>query len=331
MIAGQHIRNGRVHWSACDHISEARYEESSEIALRHGDVIISKDGTIGRVARIDSLPERATLNGNVIASTEAVIFKLRQIRTGLLHDLLTRGFDKRGELRNPRAHPEQFQHSPLGRIPKDWNILSLEQLLARVPHPLRSGPFGSGLLKRELKATGIPLLGIDNVRVERFDHNFSRFVDEEKFAELSRYAVRPRDLMITVMGTVGRCCVVPNEIGNALSSKHVWTISLDLDRYSPSLACWQINHAPWMLRQLRRDEQGGVMSAIRSETLRGLLFPVPGPEELRAIETALHHSADTIASEEDELRKQHLLKAGLMSDLLTGRVRVPADLLEGSP
>ena len=49
-----------------------------------------------------------------IAKTEAVIAKLRQVRAGLLHDLLTRGLDKNGQLRDPIAHPEQFQDSPIG-------------------------------------------------------------------------------------------------------------------------------------------------------------------------------------------------------------------------
>ena len=73
---------------------------------------------------------------------------------------------------------------------------------------MRSGPFGSALLKHELVEAGIPLLGIDNVHVERFEATFSRFVTPQKFRELERYAVRPRDLMITIMGTVGRCCLV---------------------------------------------------------------------------------------------------------------------------
>ena len=53
-----------------------------------------------------------------IAKTEAVIAKLKQVRAGLLHDLLTRGLDEHGQLRDPIAHPEQFQDSPLGRIPR---------------------------------------------------------------------------------------------------------------------------------------------------------------------------------------------------------------------
>ena len=55
-----------------------------------------------------------------IAKTEAVIAKLKQVRVGLLHDLLTRGLDEHGHFRDPVAHPEQFQDSPLGEIPTNW-------------------------------------------------------------------------------------------------------------------------------------------------------------------------------------------------------------------
>ena len=60
-----------------------------------------------------------------IAKTEAVIAKLKQVRTGLLHDLLTCGLDEQGQLRDSIAHPEQFRESPLGRIPMDWDVESI--------------------------------------------------------------------------------------------------------------------------------------------------------------------------------------------------------------
>ncbi len=66
LIAGKHIVSGAVDWASCDHLTEDRYRESPEIALQIGDVIVSKDGTIGRVARIDSLPGPATLNGTMM-------------------------------------------------------------------------------------------------------------------------------------------------------------------------------------------------------------------------------------------------------------------------
>jgi type I restriction enzyme S subunit len=75
-----------------------------------------------RVAEIlDTLDE-------AIRKTEQVIAKLQQMKQGLLHDLLTRGIDDNGELRDPDRHPEQFKDSPLGRIPERWEVLPLGQV-----------------------------------------------------------------------------------------------------------------------------------------------------------------------------------------------------------
>jgi type I restriction enzyme S subunit len=56
-----------------------------------------------------------------IAKTEAVIVKLKQVRAGLVHDLLTRGLDHNGELRDPIARRRQFEALPGGPAPKNWN------------------------------------------------------------------------------------------------------------------------------------------------------------------------------------------------------------------
>ena len=121
---------------------------------------------------------------------------------------------------------------------------------------MRSGPFGSALLSSELVDEGVPLLGIDNVQRERFVADYRRFVTPAKANELRRYRVFPRDLMITIMGTVGRCCVAPLAVDIALSSKHVWTLTLDTDRYLPELACLQMNYSPWALAHFGRERTG---------------------------------------------------------------------------
>ena len=400
LIAGKHLERGVIEWESCDHISDFRYQESWEIALSEGDVILTKDGTIGRVARVDQLPGKATINGTMmllrphkeidyrflyhvlngygfkklledkvsgssiphifqrdmvtlpisfppqdhqrilanvldtvdtaIRGTEAIIDKLKSVKQGLLHDLLTRGIDANGELRPSQSEaPQLYKASSLGWIPKDWYVEQLENLLADTDPAMRSGPFGSALLKDELVESGLPLLGIDNVHTERFVAEFKRLVTPAKFLQLSRYAVRPADLMITIMGTVGRCCLVPDDIGQALSSKHTWTISLDKNRYSPYLAMLQVNYSPWVAQHFTKDQQGGTMMAIRSETLRSLLLPVPSRDEQRAIEARLQQVSNRIDTEKAALAKMQLEKSGLMNDLLTGRVRV-TPLLEGS-
>ncbi|WP_081082932.1 restriction endonuclease subunit S [Burkholderia cepacia] len=391
LVAGKHIEGGVIDWDACDHISEFRYRESWEIALSEGDIILTKDGTIGRVARVDSLPGKATINGTMmlvrpeqgidyrflyhvlngaefkkliddkvsgssiphifqrdmvmlpisfpsiehqakvaevldtldtaIRETDAIVAKLKAIKQGLLHDLLTRGIDANGELRPPRAEaPHLYQQSPLGWIPKEWGFKRLVELLAAADPAMRSGPFGSALLKRELVSVGIPLLGIDNVHTERFVTEYRRFVTHRKFAELARYAVRPGDLMITIMGTIGRCCVVPEGIGHALSSKHTWTITLDQELYSPYLAMLQVNYSPWVLEHFAKDQQGGTMAAIRSETLRSTLLPIPPREEQDLMEGRLRELSKRIDFEVEALAKMQAEKSGLMDDLLADRV-----------
>lgn len=251
-----------------------------------------------------------------IQATQAVIEQTRKVKEGVLHRLLTKGI---GHTR--------FKQTEIGEIPEHWKLLNLGSLLAEVDPAMRSGPFGSALLKEELVEEGIPLLGIDNVHIERFDRRFKRFVTPQKYQQLRRYSVRPNDVMITIMGTVGRCCVVPDDVGPALSSKHVWTLTFDDARYLPDLLCWQLNFAPWALREFMRSAQGGVMSAINSSVLRGVRVPVPPMSEQRHIHAVLMSFNNTIAAEEERLIALNASKAALMADLLTGRRRVSTNLL----
>ena len=118
------------------------------------------------------------------------------------------------------------------------------------------------------------------------------------------------------MGTVGRCCVVPEYVGQALSSKHTWTITLDQELYSPYLAMLQVNYSPWVLEHFARDQQGGTMAAIRSETLRSTLLPTPPREEQRLMEGRLREISKKIDLEVDACAKMQEEKSGLKDDLL---------------
>jgi type I restriction enzyme S subunit len=258
-----------------------------------------------------------------IDQTEALIAKTQQIKAGLMHDLFTRGVTQDRQLRPPREEaPKLYKESSIGWIPQEWSCEPLDDLLAKTACPMRSGPFGSALLKDELVETGVPLLGIDNVFAERFVADYRRFVTRRKFVELGRYAVFPDDVIITIMGTVGRCCVVPDDIGDALSSKHLWTMTFDQRRVLPDLVCWQLNHAYWVKSWFARHAQGAVMDAIQSSTLRTLRLPVPPMGEQLLMRSRYLACEARLSTEQETLAKLLKVKRGLMDDLLTGRVRV---------
>lgn len=267
-----------------------------------------------------------------INSTENLIKKYQQIKAGLMHDLFIRGIGADGKLRPTREQaPELYQETKIGWIPKDWNIDELQNLLAPVANNLRSGPFGSALLKHELVEDGIPFLGIDNIHVERFNDHFRRFVSEKKYIQLFKYTVKPRDVVITIMGTVGRCAVIPDSIDRALSSKHLWTITFNEELVIPELVCWQLNFATWVKSWFRKETQGGIMDAIQSKTLRSLILPIPPLDEQLVIFDRYKSISNKIKNESNTLEKLLKLKSGLMNDLLTGKVSVKVTSTDMEP
>ena len=66
LITGMHINDsGGVDWDACFRIPQRKYDESPEIMVSRDDLVITKDGTIGKVAYIDSLLGPTSLNSHL--------------------------------------------------------------------------------------------------------------------------------------------------------------------------------------------------------------------------------------------------------------------------
>lgn len=66
LVTGTDFSEGKVNWESCVHISERRWEEAWQIKLRNGDLLITKDGTIGKLAIVNDLPGHASLNSGII-------------------------------------------------------------------------------------------------------------------------------------------------------------------------------------------------------------------------------------------------------------------------
>lgn len=65
LITGTDFQNGKVDYSTCVYVSKERYDMDPYIQVQDGDILITKDGTIGKVAIVEGLPKPATLNAGV--------------------------------------------------------------------------------------------------------------------------------------------------------------------------------------------------------------------------------------------------------------------------
>lgn len=66
LITGTDFINGKVNWDTCYHISQERYDEAPEIHVKEGDLLITKDGTVGKTAYIDNVPGPSSLNSHLL-------------------------------------------------------------------------------------------------------------------------------------------------------------------------------------------------------------------------------------------------------------------------
>jgi len=65
LVTGTNFVNGRIDWEHCYHITPERFIEAPDIHLKESDLLITKDGTIGKVALVKDCPDKTTLNSGI--------------------------------------------------------------------------------------------------------------------------------------------------------------------------------------------------------------------------------------------------------------------------
>lgn len=65
LVTGVDFKNGKVDFERCYYVTKDRYEQDENIKVKVGDVLVTKDGTIGKVAIVDKVDISATLNSGV--------------------------------------------------------------------------------------------------------------------------------------------------------------------------------------------------------------------------------------------------------------------------
>jgi type I restriction enzyme S subunit len=261
-----------------------------------------------------------------IQETEAIIAKLKAVKQGLLHDLLTRGIDANGELRPPQSEaPHLYKPSPLGWIPKEWDYGRLAE---------RLGVFGGKRLPAGHAYADRPT-AFKYLRVTDFferDYRLDELenLHERTFKALERYEIRSGQLFISIAGSLGYVGV-----HRADESEGVRTILTEnaarlvpLCELVPEFVAAYMNSNRVQSQVTAEKGTGGGVPKLALFRIEQFWLAWPDKNEQEQIAMRIRAVNDRVQRDVQSLQKLRLEKAGLMDDLLTGRVRVTSLLQE---
>jgi len=187
------------------------------------------------------------------------------------------------------------------QIPKGWNKVTTLDVVQDPKMSIRIGPFGSSLKKHELTDSGIRVLFIENVVHNKFEYKSGKFITPEKYNELKGFTVKPNDILVTMMGTIGRICIVPEDIGAAIISSHLLKISLDQKKVLPKYFALLLQ-SPITFNQMKKESRGISMPGLNSKIIKNLEFILPDIKIQKKIVAKLDHILGEL-----EVKKKEIL------------------------
>jgi type I restriction enzyme S subunit len=268
----------------------------------------------------------------VIEKTQAQIDKLKDLKTAMMQTLLTNGVGTKpasadAALNNGTASREnyiphtEFKDSPVGRIPKSWEVVELGNRASLVP--------GYAFKSTDFTSNGVPLIRMGNLYNNKLDlKRAPKFLPENFISNHSKFVVHENDIVFSMTGTVGK-----EDYGFAVQIPKSTTPCL-LNQRVAKVVTKKLLITNFLLHLMRSrlflDEiyavgTGTKQANLSSANILNVVLPFPPVDEQRKIASVLDSIEERITTLKKRHQKQTILKKALMQDLLTGKVRVKVD------
>ncbi len=192
------------------------------------------------------------------------------------------------------------------------------------PNGIKIGPFGSQLKKEMLLSDGgYRVYGQENVYAPDFNIG-DRYLTREHFNRLNSCEILPGDFVMSTMGTIGKCAIVPTTIQRGIMDSHLIRLRFDEKKvrsdYILQLFSDQFHY---LSDQTARLAVGGIMDGLSVGIVSRLnvIYPESIEEQGKIIKT-LSEVDKLIFDQQKLIRKKKNVRQGTMQRLLTGKNRL---------
>tara|TARA_R110002051_G_scaffold95821_2_gene165872 strand:+ start:29742 stop:30824 length:1083 start_codon:yes stop_codon:yes gene_type:complete len=248
---------------------------------------------------------------NLIETTRTQINKLKDLKAGIMQELLTKGIGSMGV-----PHTE-FKDSPVGRIPASWEIKKLEEVIDEIV---------------DCEHKTVPYVGQSKYLVVRTTNvrNGELIYDEIKYTTKEGYEAWTKratpsfgDVFFTREAPAGESCMVPRDLQICMGQRMV-LLRPDSRVVLPEYFSLFLASEPAKLA-IYELSIGTTVSRINIEDIKKIPCITPPLSEQESIFNAVESVQNSISSKQRKLDSLISVKKALMQDLLTGKVRVKID------
>jgi type I restriction enzyme S subunit len=235
---------------------------------------------------------------------------------------LTRGVTAAGKLRPPHSEaPGLYKQSPLGWVPKEWQVEKLGDILQRCGGYLQTGPFGSQLHAHEYQSEGEPVVMPQDINDGLIGTEQIARISERRASELARHRMNLGDIVIARRGDLSRAAAINESAQGWVCGTGCFLLRLGKSALRADFASY-VYRQDYVQRQIAGRAVGTTMPSLNNSVMAGLYFLFCDEDEQIRIVERLRCIEQSIRALNDDLFVNSQLKQGLMHDLLTGRVRV---------
>lgn len=205
---------------------------------------------------------------------------------------------------------------------KGWGEKPISDVLK--PNGIKIGPFGSQLKKEILLPDGqYRVYGQENV----YNHDFSlgdRYLSKEHFNRLNSCEIIPGDFVMSTMGTIGKCAIVPDSIQCGIMDSHLIRLRIDEKKINPNYLLQLFSDQyHYLSDQTVRLAVGGIMDGLSVGIVSNLSVIYPeNLDEQNEIVSVLSDMDEAISNLQKLIRKKKDIRQGTMQMLVTGRKRL---------
>ena len=204
--------------------------------------------------------------------------------------------------------------------PDTWSIGTLEDIC--IPNGVVRGPFGGALKKEIFVPFGYKVYEQRNAIYQSVNIG-SYYVNESKYREMSRFAVKSGDYIISCSGTIGRIYQIPLTFPKGIINQALLKLTINAEKINPT---YFYKYFQWdkFQQKIIDDTQGGAMkNLVGMDIFKKAPIVLPEMKEQTAIAEALSDIDNLISSLQKLIEKKKAIKQGAMQELLTGKKRLP--------